>query len=420
MLAGPGHWLEADDMLTPQSIDMDWNTVRTQFPALADRVFLDAACVSLLPRSAGVAVQDFCSELVLPGARNATAHHLWMDEQKAAAVPQLATLLGVAAHRLALVESTSHGLNIAAQSIPWSAGDEVLMCDLEFLQVAIPFVQLARSRGVRPVFLRHKAGVVDAASFAAAITPRTRAVVLSSTQWSNGYRIDLAAVAEACRRVGAWLVVDAIQQAGAVPVDATGVDFLIAGGHKWLNAPMGTGFMCLSQRVLDTLEPASWGYLSLQPPEGGWNNYFTTPSITPDRTYEFARSAQRFEIGGTANYPGAIALAKSVELLNGIGIGRSACRVWDLGDSLIEGLRRLNVRLETPFGREHRAGIVSFSCGSRERDTACHAFLQARNVSVAQRYTSQTGGVRVSVHYFNDADDIGQLLAATAEFLRTA
>ncbi|MGE0581333.1 MAG: aminotransferase class V-fold PLP-dependent enzyme [Steroidobacteraceae bacterium] len=406
-------------MHTAHSTRVDWDSVRAQFPGLADRVFLDAACVSLLPQSAGKAVQDFCAELVRPRARNATAHHLWMDEQKAAAVPQLATLLGVDAQRLALVESTSHGLNIAAQSIPWREGDEVLMCDLEFLQVAIPFVQLAGRHGVRPVFLRHRAGVVDAASFAAAMSPRTRAVVLSSTQWSNGYRIDLTAVAEACRRVGAWLVVDAIQQAGAVPVETEGVDFLVAGGHKWLNAPMGTGFMCVSARVLDTLEPASWGYLSLAPPKGGWNNYFTTPSITPDRQYEFTRSAQRFEVGGTANYPGAIALAGSVRLLNGIGAREAAERVWALGDRLIEGLRRLDVRLETPFGREHRAGIISFTCGSRERDTACHAYLLAQDVCVAQRYTSHTGGIRASVHYFNDAGDIDRLLASVAEFLRT-
>lgn len=396
----------------------DWSTVRAQFPGLEGRTFLDAACVSLMPHSAGEAVKAFCDELVWPSARSATAHHLWMDEQKAAAVPQVATLLGVKGHRVALIESTSHGLNIAAQSIPWSAGDEVLMCDLEFLQVAIPFVQLAANRGVRPVFLGHRNGVVDARAFCEAITPRTRAVVLSSTQWSNGYRIDLPAVADACRRAGVWLVVDAIQQAGAVPVETTDVDFLVAGGHKWLNSPMGTGFMCLSQRVLDTLEPVSWGYLTLEPPEGGWEGYFTTPSITPDRPYTFSRSAQRFEIGGTANYPGAIALAKSVELVNGVGISRSAARVWDLGDRLIEGLRRLDVRLETPFGREHRAGIVSFTCGSRERDAACLAFLLKRDICVAQRYTSHTGGIRVSIHYFNDEDDIAQLLAAVAAFLR--
>jgi selenocysteine lyase/cysteine desulfurase len=405
-----------ENMQDNQPIPPDWNAIRAEFPGLADRVFLDAACASLLPRRADEAVRRFSAELVQPRARNATAHHIWMDEQRAAAPPQVATLLGVDAGRIALVESTSHGLNIAAQSIPWSAGDEVLMCNLEFLQVAIPFVKLAQSRGVRPVFIEHRDGVVDAAAFAAAMTPRTRAVVVSSTQWTSGYRIDLPKLAEACRDVGAWLVVDAIQQAGAVPVESEGVDFLIAGGHKWLNAPMGTGFMCVSQRVLEALEPASWGYLALQPPAGGWGAYFTTPDITPDRRYEFVRTAQRFEIGGTANYPGAIALAKALEVVNEVGIRRAGERVWDLGDRLLEGLHRLPLRVETPFARAHRAGILSFTFGSRARDAVCLDYLLAHDVCVAQRYTSRTGGIRVSVHYFNNEDDIERLLAVTADF----
>lgn len=402
-------------MSTPST--PDWNAVRAEFPALADRVFLDAACVSLLPRRADEAVRRFSGELTRPGARNATLHHIWMDEQKASAAPQVAALLGVAASRIALVESTSHGLNIAAQSIPWAVDDEVLMCNLEFLQVAIPFVRLAQTRGIRPVFIEHRDGVVDAAAFAAAMTPRTRAVVVSSTHWSNGYRIDLPALAGACRAAGAWLVVDAIQQAGAVAVETEGVDFLIAGGHKWLNAPMGTGFLCVSQRVLDTLEPMSWGYLALEPPAGGWETYFTTPDITPDRSYDFVPTAQRFEIGGTANYPGAIALAKSVELVNEVGIRRASERVWGLGERLQEGLRRLPLKLETPFPRDRRAGILAFSFGSRAQDAACLEFLLAQDICVAQRYTARTGGIRVSVHYFNNEDDVDRLLAGTAEFV---
>ena len=244
-----------------------------------------------------------------------------MDGTREEATGHVAGLLGVERRNVALVESTTHGLNIAAQSIPWREGDEVVMCNLEFLQVAIPFVQLAKTHGVRPVFLEHEAGVVPASAYAAAINERTRAVVLSSVQWCNGYRVDLEAVAEACRARGVWLVVDAVQQAGAVPLPTDGVDFLLAGGHKWLNAPMGTGFAALSDRVLDELQPSSWGYLNLTTPEGGWVNYFTTPTITPDRDYAFTDSAKRFEIGGTGNYPGAVCLSESLRVTNEVGVG---------------------------------------------------------------------------------------------------
>ena len=68
------------------------------------------------------------------------------------------------------------------------------------------------------------------------------------------------------------------------------------------------------------------------------------------------------------------------------------------------------MRLETPFERENRAGIITFHCGSRERDTACLKRLLAEGISVSQRYTSGVGGVRVSIHYYNNEDDVDRLL----------
>ncbi|MEX2488645.1 MAG: aminotransferase class V-fold PLP-dependent enzyme, partial [Pseudomonadales bacterium] len=389
---------------------------RHEFPALKNSVFLDAACVSIMPQRAQEAVDEFTARLVNPVCYGATEHHIWMDQQREAARPEVAAMLGTDSDHVALIESTTHGLNIAAQAIPWQSGDEIVMCNLEFLQVAIPFVKLAERAGVKPVFVDHENGIADVARFKKAVSKRTRAIVVSSTQWSNGYRVDLAGLAELARSVGAWLVVDGIQQAGAIPLEIDGVDFLIAGGHKWLNAPMGMGFMYVSDRVLAELDPPGWGYLALDTPEGGWGRYFTTPEITPDRQYTFPRVAKRFEIGGTGNYPGAIALAKSVQIVNECGLENTASVIWDLGDRLIEGLKKLDLQLETPFPRENRAGIISFSLGNRDRDQACMEFLLDQNIWVAQRYTANTGGVRISVHYFNNESDIDMLLSETARF----
>src|SRR5436853_6705406 len=82
-------------------------------------------------------------------------------------------------------------------------------------------------------------------------------------------------------------------------------DFLIAGGHKWLNSPFGCSINFLSDRVLAELAPNSYGYLALSEPTGGWGEYFRTPEITPFREYTFPRVAKTFEIAGTSNYPGA-------------------------------------------------------------------------------------------------------------------
>src|SRR5438552_1951090 len=116
-------------------------------------------------------------------------------------------------------------------------------------------------------------------------------ILLSSVQWSNGFRADLAAFSELARQRDVILVVDAIQQLGAIGLDIgrTPVDFLVCGGHKWLNAPVGRGFMYVHPRMVDRFEPAGWGYLNIDPPpqlsgssaneRQGWAEYFATPDI---------------------------------------------------------------------------------------------------------------------------------------------
>src|ERR1039458_1863889 len=102
---------------------MDFEGVREQFPALLHKTFLDAACVSLAPRVATEAIQDFLDMTLHCPARSSTLHHISMDEMRSVARPEAARLIHADEDEIALVESTSHGLTIAAQSIPLSPGD---------------------------------------------------------------------------------------------------------------------------------------------------------------------------------------------------------------------------------------------------------------------------------------------------------
>ncbi len=397
------------------STSLSLEEARRQFPALRDKTFLDAACVSLAPQCATDAIGEFLELALHHPSRSATEQHICMDDARAAARPEVARLLNASDDEIVLVESTTHGLTIAAQAIPLEAGDRVLVCDLEFMQVAIPWLQLP---GVAVDSVPHRGGAVYVDDIAARITPRTRVLAISSVQWSSGYRVDLAALSSLCRERGIWLVVDAIQQLGVVPIDvrATPVDFLVCGGHKWLNAPFGCGFLYIRRDALPRLRPPLAGYLSLAPPQGGWGNYFQTPSITPVREYEFVNEARRYEIGGTANYPGAIGLAASLKLIQSIGQRHIAEHVDALTDHLLKGLRRLGVEIITHFPRENRAGIVTFSAGSAQENVALMERLLAEKILVSVRYTSNVGGVRVSCHFFNAVEDIDRLLAAVGSF----
>jgi selenocysteine lyase/cysteine desulfurase len=389
---------------------------RKTFPALRDRTFLDAACVSLIAQPVHDAIRRFLDLCLLPEAGDASRHHIEMDEARPRTVAEAARLLNADPASVALVESTSHGLTIVANALPLRTGDRVLIADTEFLQVAIPWQVRAKTAGIEIVPVpTHDEGVVTPDDFASAMDARTKVVCVSSVQWNSGWRIDLAGLGELCRLRGIWLIVDAIQELGACPIDmrATPVDALVAGGHKWLNAPFGCGILYLGPRILQELEPAGYGYLAVTEPDGGWDEYFRTPSISPYSAFTFVRTAKRFEIGGTSNYPGAIGLGASLRQINEIGTGAIHAHIQRLTDRLHEELSRTGARVVSK--REPasaRSGITTFTYDDVAHNREVLRHLLSHRVQTSIRYTSGVGGIRVSTHFFNDEEDVEKLVHA--------
>jgi selenocysteine lyase/cysteine desulfurase len=392
---------------------------REQFPALAGKTFLDAACASLAPQAAADAIAALLRDVQTYPERSATAFHIRLDAARDATRPAAARLIGARPEDIALVENTSHGLAIAAAAMPLEPGSNILVPDLEYLQVPLPWRQQPPPAAAEIRLVPNERGTLPVDRFAAVADARTRAVVMSSVQWSNGFRADLDAIGAFCRERRLWFVVDGIQQLGAFPIDVgrTPIDILVTGGHKWLNAPFGAGFMYINPAARDRLRPPVAGYLSVNPPQGGWAEYFRTPAITPLQSVTVTADARRYETGGTGNYPGMVGLAASLDLIDRLGPGAIARHILDLTDQLIEGLSRLPVRIVTPRGRIHRSGIVTFTLDDVAREAALIERLLDARVMVSHRYTSGVGGVRVSCHFFNAADDVARLLEVTEAWL---
>ncbi len=398
---------------------MTLQEVRKEFPALQQQTFLDSACVSLPPQRAVDKLRSFLAMAAFCPSGSSTQHHLDMDAMRSPARPQVAKLINADEDDIALVESTTHGLSLVANAVPLERGDRIVICDLEFLEVAVPWMQKREQLGIEIDSVRNRDGQILVEDVEAAIGARTRVVTISSVQWSNGFRCDLEALSRLCRERGIFFIVDGVQQLGAIPFDVrkTPVDAIACGGHKWLMAPFGCGLLYLSKEFRASAKPPIAGYLSVAEPEGGWGKYFQTPSATPVRDYEFVGGARRWETGGTANYPGAIGLAESVRLINDLGTANIGEHVLSLTDHLISGLKQQDIRVVTPDDRRCRSGIVTFTLGDVTENVALMTFLQQHKVLVAVRYTSYVGGVRVSCHLFNNHDDLDRLLELVGVYL---
>ena len=162
-------------------------------------------------------------------------------------------------------------------------------------------------------WIRNRAGRIAVDDLAAAIDSRTRLISLSAVQFSNGFRQDLAATGELCRKRGVLLNLDGIQWVGALHMDLASynVDFLSVGGHKWLMAPIGTGFFYCRRDSLDQLTPPSVGYHSVDKHEDHMDYDLT-----------FRPNAGRFE-EALVNFPGIWGLDAAVKLHLAVGTRES-------------------------------------------------------------------------------------------------
>jgi len=394
---------------------MDFADVRRLFPGATERVFLDAAAVSLTSTRAAEVVARFV-DLVTRDPR--AAHH---GGDAARAREAAAGLIGARPEQIALSPATTLALNVAADAIPLRRGDNVVTTDLEFMSVVVPWLEKCRAVEAELRVVRHEGGRIEAEAVVARLDDRTRAVVLSSVQWTNGFRLDVQRIGRECRRRGIPFVVDAIQQLGALPLDveACAIDYLACAGHKWLTSPTGLGFVYASAGFTERFRPTLTYAATAVPPRGDWPESWTDPDYDPIQTYALPRTAARFEIGVHHGASGAGGLAAALGIFAELGPARMADHVMALGDRAAAGLRALDLEVVTHLDRAHRSGLTVFRAGpSPKDDLALRDYLLGRGIVVSVRYTSGVGGVRVSTHVYNDESDVDRLLEAVHAWLK--
>ncbi|MBI3974259.1 MAG: aminotransferase class V-fold PLP-dependent enzyme [Chloroflexi bacterium] len=310
----------------------------------------------------------------------------------------LARLLDVSPEDIALVGSASDAINQVCGAIDFRPGDNVVINDLEFPSVALPWLRL-KARGVEVRVVHHRDWDIPTEALLDAVDGRTRLVGLSHVSYVNGLRHDVETIAAGLRRTGALLLLDATQSMGVLPVPAKAADFVVSSTYKWLLGTHGLGVLYWNRARISDLEPAAIGWYSVE-------NLFAADRY---ERYTLKPDAGRFETG-YVDFPAIYALNASVPYLLDAGVGRIAAHAHALGDLLIDGLRRLGLEVTTPVARERRGASVTFL---HERAAEIGPALAQRGVHV----WAGDGRVRASTHLFNGEADVECYLEALAEVL---
>ena len=359
-----------------------WDDVRSDFPGLEGKVYLNAAATSLTPRPVREAVAAFYRELEEGGDDRWDA---WM-RQREAVRRKVARFVGAEPEEIAFVPNTSTGMNLIADLLEQDG--PVLSDELEFPAVTLPWIH----RGVLVRFVPAVEGALRLESFVEGEAPRSATIAISHVQFSNGCRQDLDAFGRIKGR--RHLVVCGSQSVGAFPVDVkrSGIDALATAGHKWIGAGFGAGFCYVARPILETRPPRAVGWMSGDDPFAFDNRHLR---ILP--------SNARTEVGCPPFGP-IFALGAAIDYLSGIGVDAIAERVLALNMYLTSRLGRESFEVLSPGG-EHRSGetLVRLPDPTRAR-----AFLLDRGVHV----TPKPEGVRISTHFYNCEEDVDACVAA--------
>jgi len=223
-------------------------------------------------------------------------------------------------------------------------------------------------------------------------------VAVSHVQYASGFRIDLQRLGRIAREHDALFVVDVIQALGVVPtnVEAEFIDVAAGAGHKWLMAPEGIGYLYLSDRARERIQPTLVGWISVPNPddylnfEQGWN-----------------RGTLAWETGtGPASL--LYGFKASLELLTSKGVQRIANYLEELTDYLCEGLKAKRYEVVSSRAPGEKSQIVCIRPPEGFSAMSLYHQLNAKKIVTAPRGDR----LRIAPHFYNTAAEVDQFLAA--------
>ena len=217
---------------------MEISHFRGQFPALGAKVWLKTASVG----PAALPVLAALRAAVDGWERGELDLRTW-DAEAQETRALFARILGADASQIALTTSVAQAAATVAALVPRG---RVVVGENEYRSNLFPWLAL-RDRGFTVAEVPMPEHVLRSESIVDAIDDATVLVAVSDVQSASGSRVDLVAIGDRCRHVGARLFVDATQSLGVLrfPLREAAPDYVVAHGYKWLIAPRGAAWLYL-------------------------------------------------------------------------------------------------------------------------------------------------------------------------------
>jgi len=386
--------------------------VRGLFPGASRSVYMDVAARGLISIPVREAIDAYLDKRMFEGADKAL---MFQEIENTRA--SFARAINAETDEIAFTKNVSDAINAFATAVPWSAGDNVVICEaLEHPANIFPWYNLKQIAGIRLKIVEPKDGRIPFDRIMDAVDGQTRVVTVSSVSFSPGARFPIEKLGAFCRTKGVHLVVDAAQSVGIIDMDvrALNIDALATSTQKGLLGLYGGGFLYVRRPLAENL----------------WPRYLSRAGVKVDSNHEaasgdpsqlrLASGARRFDVGNY-NFLAAVAVGRSLQDLHKIGISNVESWVRGLARRLAAGLEEAGLPV---FGREPdpESHIVAVGNAlSQSHDTTddsrmldFYSYLVGNNVKL----TIRRGMLRMSMHAYNNESDIDQVIELARKWVR--
>ena len=324
----------------------------------------------------------------------------WMEEVHRARA-EFARLINASPDEVAVTTSVSAATASLASALDFTGRrTKVVATEAEFPTVG--HVWLAHQKyGARLAWVPVRDGVVDLEAYDGVIDDETQIVSACHGYYQNGFKQDLAAIAEKTHAHGAWLYVDAYQTLGTCPVDvkALDIDFLSSGTLKYLMGMPGIAFLYVRQALIERLHPAVTGWFGR-----------ANPFAFQIKTLDWAPTANRFDTGTPPVISAYVARA-GLSIINEIGPANIQAWTDRLSQRLIDGALARGLMIDGTTDIRQKAPSTAFVCPGDAH--AVEARLRERGILASARGPV----IRLAPHFYNTLEEMDGALDVLAEII---
>jgi isopenicillin-N epimerase len=369
---------------------LDWPAVRAQFVLSHEFIHMSAMLLSSHPKAVRRAIEEHRRGMDADPLTYVFENNRRLQEDGRAAAGQY---FGVDASDIALTDSTTMGVALVYNGLRLTPDQEILSTEQDYY-VTHESIRLAGQRTgakVRRISLYDRIDGISEEQIVdrvmQAITPSTRVLALTWVHSSTGLKLPLRAITQAVGELNAGrdegarvlVCVDGVHGFGIedVVLSDLGCDFFMAGCHKWLFGPRGTGIVAGTQRAWASLLPTIPSFID----SGNWRAW--SSGTDP----EGPTTASRMSPGGYKAFEHLWALPKAFEFHQRIGKARVAERTHELAAQLKAGLRAIpRITVHTPQSEKLSAGIVSFDLEGISPGAVVHRLRERRIIASVAPY----------------------------------